>query len=74
MAVVTLTTVGNDETWPKGASVGGLPARVMMKLTEIAEAGHGMKAADIKEKAEASMQADVTFLMQKRDASNTKIF
>lgn len=69
MAVVTLTTVGGNDTWPVGAAVGGLPARILMKITEVAVAGHGLSAAAIQEKAEASMQADVTFLREKRDGS-----
>ncbi|CAN0458755.1 unnamed protein product, partial [Ectocarpus sp. 12 AP-2014] len=68
MAVVSLTTVGCDESWPKESPVGGLPARIVIRLTEIAEAGHGLTAAALQEKAEASMQADVTSLLQERDA------
>lgn len=71
MAVVTLTTVGCDETWPRTSPIGGLPARVLMKLTEVAEAGHGLTAAAIQEKAEATMQADVTFLLLEKDGQNS---
>lgn len=72
MAVVTLTTVGNNDTWPREYEVGGLPARIAMKLTDVAEAGHGLSSAVIKEKAEAAMQADVTFLLQERNVWKSK--
>ena len=68
MAVVTLTTVGCNDSWPRESPVGGLPARVLMRLTEVAGVGHGLTAAAIQEKAEASMQADVTSLLKERDA------
>lgn len=72
MAVVTLTTVGCNDTWPRTSPIGGLPARVLMKLTEVAEAGHGLTAAAIQEKAEASMQADVTSLLLERNGETSK--
>lgn len=72
MAVVTLTTVGCNDSWPRESAVGGLPATILMKLTEVAVAGHGLSAAAIQEKAEASMQADVTSLLRERDARGSK--
>lgn len=72
MAVITMTTVGNDETWPMNSAVGGLPSRIRMKLTEVLEAGHGLSSAEIKEKAEDSMQADLTALIQERNGSKAK--
>lgn len=72
MAVVTMTSVGNNETWPRHNQVGGLPARVTMKLTEVAGAGHSLTSAAIQEKAQAAMQADLTYLMRQRNGSNSK--
>lgn len=66
MPVVSLTAVGNNETWPVDAPIGGLPASIMMKITEIAEAGHGLPAATINERAQASMQADVDYLLAEK--------
>lgn len=68
MAVVTLTSVGCNDSWPRESLIGGRPARILTKLTEVAEAGHGLTAAAIQEKAEAIMQADVTYLLRERDA------
>lgn len=72
MAVVTMTTVGNSDTWPRDYQVGGLPARVTMKLTEVLAEGHGLTSAAIMEKAEAAMQADLSHLLQQRNGSNPK--
>lgn len=72
MAVVTMTTVGNNDTWPRENAVGGLPARILVKLTEVANTGHGLSAAVIQEKAEATMQADLNFLLHERNGSKSK--
>eukprot|EP00903_Cladosiphon_okamuranus_P009525 g9074.t1 len=72
MAVVTLTTVGCNDSWPIESAVGGRPARILMRLTEVAGRGHGLTAAAIQEKAEASMQADVTSLLRERDAHGSE--
>lgn len=72
MAVVTLTTVGCNESWPRECPIGGRPARILMRLTEVAGAGHGLTATAIQEKAEASMQADLTSLLRERDAYGSK--
>lgn len=72
MAVVTMTSVGNNDTWPRDHQVGGLPARVTMKLTEVAGAGHSLTSAAIQEKAEVAMQADLTYLLRQRNGSKSK--
>lgn len=66
MAVVSLINVGNQAAWPIDSALGGLPTRITLKLTEIAGAGHGLKAEEIRVKSEASMQADVTAMLEAR--------
>lgn len=72
MAVVTLSSVGNNISWPINDSVGGLPSRITMKISEVTEAGHSMSADAIREKAHETMQADVTYLFAERRASKPK--
>lgn len=72
VAVVSLTNVGNQAAWPVDSAVGGLPARITMKLTEIVQAGHGLSAEEIRLKAEVSMQADVTSMLEERGDLKSK--
>lgn len=72
MSVVSLTFAGSNTAWPRDYIVGGLPARISMKLTEVAGERHGMSADEIKQKAETIMQADVDFLLGKRVESKPK--
>lgn len=72
MAVVILSTVGCNDAWPRNNAVGGLPTRILTKLTEVSKAGEGLSAAAIQEKAEAIMQADVTLLREQRNGSKPK--
>lgn len=70
MPVVVLSTVGCSDAWPRENAVGGLPARVLMKLIEVTKAGEGLSAATIQEKAEAIMQESVTFMREQRNGSS----
>lgn len=73
MAVVTLASVGNNECWPIDAVVGGLPSRVSMKISHVAEAGHGLTAEEIRQKSHEVLQGDVTSLFAERRVSKTKL-
>lgn len=66
LPVVSLTSVGNQAAWPMNSPLGGLPTKITLRLTEIAPAGHGSSAEDIRLKAEVSMQADVTAMLEER--------
>ena len=72
MSVVSLTSMGNNEAWPVDNVVGGLPAEISMKLTEVAKEGHGMSSDEIREKSREIMQADVDFLLQERNEPKSK--
>jgi 1-acyl-sn-glycerol-3-phosphate acyltransferase len=66
MAVVTLTSSGTAVSWPRAAAVGGLPATLRIRFSDVAPRGHGLDVVALREKAYAAMQADVDALVALR--------